>query len=76
VRSRACRHPRLVEHETEPARIAEEVIAHLVSQVGAGAIVMLEIAAQLPNGASDQMVRAITENSQALKVSSHGFETE
>jgi hypothetical protein len=58
----------------DASRIAEEVIAHLAGQVGAEVTVTLEIEASLPNGASDQIVRTVTENSRTLKFSSHGFE--
>ena len=54
--------------------LAEEVIAHLVGQVGADVTVSLEIAADLPKGVSDQVVRTVTENSLTLKVDTHGFE--
>ncbi len=60
----------------DAGRIAEEVIAHLAGQVGAEVTVTLEIEASLPDGASDQTVRTVTENSQTLKFSSHGFEEE
>jgi hypothetical protein len=60
----------------DAGRIAEEVIAHLVDQVGADVTVRLEIAADLPKGASDQVVRTVTENSRTLKFDTHGFETE
>lgn len=38
--------------------------------------VTLEIDARLPNGATDQLVRTVTENSRTLKFDSHGFEPE
>jgi hypothetical protein len=38
--------------------------------------VTLEIQADLPNGASDQVVRTVTENSRTLKFEIHGFESE
>ena len=60
----------------DASRIADEVIAHLVGQVGAEVTVTLEIAASVPNGASDQIVRTVTENSRTLKFTSHGFESE
>ncbi|OQC08741.1 MAG: hypothetical protein BWX80_00168 [Candidatus Hydrogenedentes bacterium ADurb.Bin101] len=56
--------------------IATEVIAHLVGQVGADVTVTLEIEASLPEGASDQITRIVTENSRFLKFTSHGFERE
>jgi predicted AAA+ superfamily ATPase len=60
----------------DASRIAEEVIAHLAGQPGAEVTVTLEIEAQLPNGATDQLVRTVTENSRTLKFTSHGFESE
>ncbi len=60
----------------DAGRIAEEVIAHLAGQTGAEVTVTLEIEARLPNGASEQTVRAVTENSRTLKFSTHGFEVE
>lgn len=60
----------------DASRIADEVLAHLVSQPGAEVTVTIEIEATLPQGASDQLVRTVTENSRTLKFTSHGFEKE
>jgi len=60
----------------DAGRIADEVIAHLAGQMGADVTVTIEIEAQLPNGASDQLVRTVTENSRTLKFESQGFEKE
>ncbi len=60
----------------DASRIADEVIAHLAGQVGAEVTVTLEVEATLPDGASDQIVRTVTENSRTLKFTSHGFEHE
>jgi predicted AAA+ superfamily ATPase len=60
----------------DASRIADEVIAHLAGQVGAEVTVTLEIAADLPDGAPDQIVRTVTENSRTLRFTSHGFESE
>ena len=60
----------------DAGRIAEEVIAHLVGQPGAEVSVTLEIEAHFPDGASEQTVRTVTENSRTLKFKSHGFETD
>ena len=60
----------------DASRIADEVIAHLAGQVGAEVTVTLEIEATLADGATDQIVRTVTENSSTLKFDSHGFETE
>jgi hypothetical protein len=54
--------------------VAAEVIAHLTGQLGAEVTVTLEVEATLPNGASDKIVRTVTENSRTLKFTSHGFE--
>ena len=60
----------------DAGRIADEVIAHLTGQMGAEVTVTLEIAARLPNGASDQLVRTVTENGRTLKFDNQGFEKE
>jgi len=60
----------------DASRIADEVIAHLAGQVGADVTVTLEIEASLPEGAPEQVVRTVTENSRTLKFTSQGFESE
>ena len=60
----------------DASRIADEVISHLAGQVGARVTVTLEIEASLPDGATDHIVRTVTENSRALKFTSQGFEAE
>ena len=60
----------------DAARIADEVIAHLVAQMGAEVTVTIEIDARLPNGATDQLVRTVTENCRTLRFDSQGFERE
>jgi len=60
----------------DAGRIADEVIAHLAGQTGAEVTVTIEIEARLRNGASDQLVRTVTENSRTLKFDNQGFETE
>lgn len=70
------RPPRPTRVGRDAGRIAEEVIAHLVGQLGAEVKVTLEIEARLPNGANEQIVRIVTENCRALKFTDHGFETE
>lgn len=60
----------------DAGRIADEVIAHLAGQMGAEVTVTIEIEAKLPNGATDQLVRTVTENSRTLKFDSQGFEKE
>jgi hypothetical protein len=61
----------------DASRIAEEVIAHLAGQLGAEVSVTVEIAANLPDGATDQLIRIVTENGQSLQFEpGHGFELE
>jgi len=51
----------------DASRIADEVIAHLTGLVGSKVRVTLEISAELPSGASDHVVRTVTENATSLK---------
>ena len=60
----------------DASRIADEVIVHLTSLGRANVTVTLEIAADLPDGAPENVVRTVTENSVTLRFSSHGFERE
>jgi hypothetical protein len=60
----------------DSSRIAEEVIAHLVGLVGSTVTVTLEIEADIPSGAPDNVVRTVTENSRTLKFTHQGFEKE
>jgi hypothetical protein len=43
---------------------------------GTGVKVTLEIEGEIPNGAPDQVVRTVTENSRTPKFTSRGFEKE
>jgi hypothetical protein len=60
----------------DASRIADEVIAHLAGLVGSELKVTLEIEANIPNGAPDNVVRIVTENSRTLKFKDQGFEKE
>ena len=61
----------------DAGRIADEVVTHLVGLVGSTVRVTLEIEAEIPAGAPDNVVRTVTENSRTLKFASNsGFETE
>lgn len=44
--------------------------------MGANVSVRLEIEAEIPGGAPDQVVRIVTEIRRALKFNSHGFKEE
>ena len=54
----------------------EEVVKHLTTLYGANVQVTLEIQAEIPTGAPDNVVRTVTENSRTLKFTSQGFEKE
>ena len=60
----------------DAGKIAESVLVHLVNLPGAKLTISFEIQAILPEGASDQIVRIITENCNVLKFQSQGFERE
>lgn len=60
----------------DASRIADEIISHLVGLVGSSVRVTLEIEAEIPAGAPENVVRTVTENSRTLKFTSHGFERE
>lgn len=60
----------------DAGRIAEEVVAHLAALPGAEVRVTLEIAASIPNGAPENVVRTVTENARTLRFGSQGFEKE
>ena len=60
----------------DASRIADEIISHLVGLVGSSVRVTLEIEAEIPDGAPENVVRTVTENSRTLKFTSHGFERE
>ena len=58
----------------DAGQIADEVISHLSGLVGSEVTVTLEIDAEIPDGAPENVVRTVTENSRTLKFASHGFE--
>jgi hypothetical protein len=58
----------------DAARIAEEVVQHLASVPGTEVRVTIEVEADIPQGASEELVRTITENCRTLRFKSHGFE--
>jgi hypothetical protein len=51
-------------------QLAEEIIANLVSDPQAELKITVEITADFPNGAADQIKRAVAENAKSL-----GFKT-
>ena len=61
---------------SDAGQIGEEIIAHLAGLLGASVTVTLEIEAEIPAGAPEHVVRAVTENCRQLKFMSQGFESE
>lgn len=59
---------------SDAGKIAQEVIQHLSALNGVSVRVALEIEADIPDGASDDLVRTITENCRTLRFDSYGFE--
>jgi predicted AAA+ superfamily ATPase len=58
------------------AQIADAVVQHLASLPRADIELSLEIHANLPEGAPDEVVRTVTENANTLKFREFGFERE
>ena len=68
--------------KTPAGKVADELLCRddeprlEVAEAGRPWSVNLEIAAEVPSGAPDNVVRTVTENSRTLKFSSQGFEQE
>jgi len=56
--------------------IANEIIQHLTALTGAEVKITLEISADIPEGAPDNIVRTVTENCLTLKFKHQSFESE
>ncbi|TAD76280.1 MAG: ATP-binding protein [Oscillatoriales cyanobacterium] len=56
--------------------IANEVIQHLMASPGATVKISIDIEAQIPNGATDDMIRTVSENCRTLKFDRQAFEEE
>jgi hypothetical protein len=54
--------------------IATSVVQHLAGLLDANVKITLEIAADMPSGAPENVVRTVTENCRTLKFDSQGFE--
>ena len=54
--------------------IASSVVQHLTALMDANVKITLEVEADLPSGAPENVVRTVTENCRTLKIDSHGFE--
>ena len=58
----------------DASRIADEVLSHLTSLIGANATITLEINVEVQNGIPEDRVRIVSENCNTLKFKGHGFE--
>ncbi len=58
----------------ETRQIADEILQHFTAIVGADVKITLDVQVNLPEGASDDLVRTITENCRVLKFQNYGFE--
>ncbi|WP_025770186.1 DUF499 domain-containing protein [Thioalkalivibrio sp. HK1] len=60
----------------DAARVADEVISHLAGLIDSKVKISLDIEAEFPSGAPEQVVRTVNENGRTLKFTSHQFEEE
>ena len=60
----------------DASELASELISHLQGQVGANVKVTIEIEADIPDGASETLIRTVMENGNTLRLEEHGFEEE
>ena len=60
----------------DASKVADEVIAHLAGLLGADVELILEIKANIPDGAPEQVVRIVIENTRELRFDDSGFESE
>ena len=60
----------------DAAKISNEVVCYLLSELGAEVEVTIEVQAKILQGAPDNVVRTVTENCRTLKFTDHGFENE
>ncbi len=56
--------------------VAQEIVGHLQALPGAKVRIQIEIAAEVPDGVPDNVVRTISENARTLKFEQQGFEEE
>jgi hypothetical protein len=54
--------------------IASSIVQHLAGLLDADVKITLEIEAEMPSGAPENIVRTVTENCRTLKFKDHGFE--
>ncbi len=60
--------------ERDASEVFREVVQHLEGQLGSRVRITLEIEAEIPDGAPDEVVRTVTENSRTLRFTQSAFE--
>ena len=60
----------------DAGKIADEILSHLSVLPGTKLKVSMEIEAEIPEGAPEDVQRTVSENAGVLKFDSHGFELE
>ena len=60
----------------DAGKIADEILSHLSTLPRASLRVSIEIEVEMPEGASEDVQRTVSENAGVLKFKSHGFERE
>jgi hypothetical protein len=58
----------------DAGKIADEILSHLSTLPGTRLKVSIEIEADIPDGAPEDVQRTVSENAGVLKFDSHGFE--
>jgi hypothetical protein len=58
----------------DTSQIANEVLQHLTSLIGANVKVTLEMNVEVPEAVPDHIIRTVTENCRTLNFKSHSFE--
>jgi hypothetical protein len=58
----------------DAGKVAEEVVQHLTTLIGADARVALELQVNVPDGVPEHLLRVINENCRTLRFQSYGFE--
>lgn len=58
----------------DAGKVAEEIVQHLIGQIGATVDITIEINARSTTGFPDNVVRTVTENCRTLRFLSQGFE--
>ena len=61
---------------SDAGKVAQEIIQHIAAELGSDLTITLEIDAVIPKGASDHVIRTVTENCRTLNFSDYGFEEE